>query len=82
MRFEFFPKAPERAAGVWVVRQGLLRFSLPITTGPKPGMSDYLPAPYGLPGFASPVEQIYPSLTPFLELADGRAVVAGDRADA
>jgi len=80
-RFEFFRKSPERAAGVWVVRDGPLRFALPITTGPKPGMSDYLPAPYGLPGFSSPVEQIYPSLTPFLELADGRTVVAGDGAD-
>ena len=81
MRFEFFRRTPERSAGVWVVRQGILRFALPITTGPKPGMSDYLPAPYGLPGFAAPVEQIYPSLTPFIELADGRTVVAGDGAD-
>ena len=81
MRFEFFRQSPERAAGVWVVRQGLLRFALPITTGPKPGMSDYLPAPYGLPGFAAPVEQIYPSLTPFVELADGRTIVAGDGAN-
>ena len=81
MRFEFFRKPPERSAGVWVVRQGMLRFALPITTGPKPGTSDYLPAPYGLPGFAAPVEQIYPSLTPFVELADGRTVVAGDGAD-
>ena len=80
-RFEFFRKSPERSAGVWVVRDGLLRFALPITTGPKPGMSDYLPAPYGLPGFAAPVEQIYPSLTPFIELEDGRTVVAGDGAD-
>ncbi len=81
MRFEFFLKGPERSAGVWVVRQGMLRFALPITTGPKPGMSDYLPAPYGLPGFAAPVEQIYPSLVPYVELADGRTVVAGDGAD-
>ena len=80
-RFEFFRKSPERSAGVWVVRQGTLRFALPITTGPKPGMSDYQPAPYGLPGFAAPVEQIYPSLTPFIELADGRTVIATDGAD-
>ena len=80
-RFEFFRKAPERSAGVWVVRHGTLRFALPITTGPKPGMSDYLPAPHGLPGFAAPVEQIYPALTPYVELADGRTVVAGDGAD-
>jgi len=44
-------------------------------------MSDYLPAPHGLSGFAAPVEQVYPSLTPFIELADGRQVVATDGAD-
>ncbi|HEY8410467.1 MAG TPA: hypothetical protein VIK76_03665 [Pyrinomonadaceae bacterium] len=80
-RFEFFRRSPERSAGVWVVRQGKLRFALPITTGPKPGISDYLPAPYGLAGFAAPVEQIYPVLTPQIELADGRVVVATDGAD-
>ena len=80
-RFEFFRKGPGRAAGVWLVRQQALRFALPITTGPKPGISDYLPAPYGLPGFAAPVEQVYPVLTPYLELADGRVVVATDGAD-
>jgi hypothetical protein len=80
-RFEFFRKSPERSAGVWVVRQGVLRFALPITTGPKPGLSDYLPGPHGLPGFAAPVEQIYPALTPYVELADGRTVVATDGAD-
>jgi len=80
-RFEFFRKTPERSAGVWVVRQGALRFALPITTGPKPGMSDYQPSPHGLPGFAAPVEQVYPSMTPFIELADGRTIVATDGAD-
>lgn len=80
-RFEFFRRTTERSAGVWVVRQGALRFALPITTGPKPGMSDYLPAPYGLAGFAAPVEQIYPVLTPHIELGDGRVVVATDGAD-
>lgn len=80
-RFEFFSKALERAAGVWVVRLGDLRFALPITTGPRPGISDYLPAPYGLPGFAAPVEQTYPVATPYLELVDNRVVVATDGAD-
>ena len=80
-RFEFFRKAPERSAGVWVVRQADLRFALPITTGPRPAISDYLPAPYGLPGFAAPVEQTYPVATPYFELADGRVVVATDGAD-
>ena len=80
-RFEFFRRSPEREAGVWLVRQGLLRFALPITTGPKPGLSDYLAAPHGLPGFAAPVEQSYPVLVPFIELSDGRTVVAGDGAD-
>ena len=54
---------------------------MPIATGTKPGVADYLPAPHGLPGFANPVEQVYPSLVPFLELADGRVLVAGDCAD-
>ena len=80
-RFEFFRRSPERSAGVWVVRQGMLRFALPLTTGPKPGTSDYLPAPHGLPGFAAPVEQIYPAMAPYVELADGRTVVATDGAD-
>ena len=80
-RFEFFNRGPGRAAGVWIVRQGALRFGLPITTGTKPGVADYLPAPHGLPGFAAPVEQLYPSLTPYLELNDGRILVAGDGAD-
>ena len=84
-RFEWFHRSPAgvgRSAGVWLVRQGPLRFALPITTGPKPGISDYLPAPYGLAGFAAPVEQIYPVLTPQIELEDGRVVVATDGADA
>jgi hypothetical protein len=79
-RFEFFRRG-ERAAGVWLVRQGPLYFTLPITTGTKPGVADYLPAPHGLPGFAAPVEQVYPSLVPFIELADGRVLVAADGAD-
>lgn len=80
-RFEFFRQNNERSAGVWLVRQGALRFALPITTGTKPGVADYLPAPHGLPGFAAPVEQIYPALTPFIELEDGRTIIATDGAD-
>jgi len=79
-RFEFFRRG-DRPAGVWLVRQGPIYFTLPIATGTKPGVADYLPAPHGLPGFANPVEQVYPSLVPFLELADGRVLVAGDAAD-
>ncbi len=66
---------------MWLVRQGPLSFTLPITTGTQPGVSDYLPAPHGLAGFAAPVEQIYPSLVPYLELEDGRVIVASDGAD-
>jgi hypothetical protein len=80
-RFEWFSQRTDRRFGVWVVRRGLLHFALPFTTGPKPGMSDYEPAPHGLPGFAAPVEQIYPCLVPFLELKDGSTIVAGDGAD-
>jgi hypothetical protein len=79
-RFEFFRRG-DRPAGVWLVRQGSIYFTLPIATGTKPGVADYLPAPHGLPGFANPVEQVYPSLVPFVELADGRVLVAGDAAD-
>src|SRR5260370_17649172 len=42
-RFEYFRKG-DRPAGVWLVRRGQLRFALPITTGPDPGISYYLPA--------------------------------------
>src|SRR5215472_8020072 len=42
-RFEYFRNTP-RPAGVWLVRQNDIRFVLPITTGPRPGVSDYLPA--------------------------------------
>jgi hypothetical protein len=79
-RFVFF-RHGERPAGVWLVRSGPMYFTLPITTGTKPGVADYLPAPHGLPGFANPVEQVHPSLVPFLELADGRVIVATDGAD-
>jgi hypothetical protein len=64
------------------VRQGALRFALPITTGTKPGVADYLPSPHGLPGFSAPVEQTSPALTPYIELDDGRVIVATDGADA
>jgi len=79
-RFVFFRRG-ERPAGVWLVRQGPVYFTLPITTGTKPGVADYLPAPHGLPGFANPVEQVYPAMVPFLELADGRMITAADGAD-
>lgn len=79
-RFEFF-QTRGRQAGAWLVRQGPLRFALPITTSTRPGVADYLPAPHGLPGFAAPVEQLVPALVPFLELGDGRTIVAADGAD-
>jgi hypothetical protein len=81
-RFEFFRQQSDRVAGVWVVRQSAaMRFALPITTGTRPGVADYLPAPHGLPGVAAPVERDIPALVPYLELADGRTIVAGDGAD-
>lgn len=79
-RFEFFRKGP-RPSGVWLVRQGRLKFSLPIVTGTQPGISDYLSAPYGFPGFNAPVEQFVPVMTPYVQLEDGRVIVAGDCAD-
>jgi hypothetical protein len=79
-RFEFFRRG-DRPAGVWLVRQGALRFALPITSGTKPGVADYLPSPHGLPGFAAPVEQVMPAGTSFIEMPDGRVLVATDGAD-
>ena len=66
---------------MWLVRAPRLRFALPFTTGTVSGIADYLPAPHGLAGFAVPVEQFVPALTPYLELEDGRRIVAGDCAD-
>ncbi len=77
-RFEFFRKDRDFQLGVWLVRQGNLKFALPITTGSKPGVGDYLAAPHGLAGFASTVEIVYPSMAPFLELEDGKTYVAGE----
>ncbi|MBS1792287.1 MAG: hypothetical protein JSS81_00455 [Acidobacteria bacterium] len=80
-RFEFFAKTPDRQSGVWLVRQGLLKFALPVTTGTKPAIADYLPAPYGLAGFAAPVEEVYPALVPFLTLDDGKTYATSEGAD-
>src|SRR5216684_2650408 len=80
-RFEYFRDGPGRKFGVWVVRQGNLHFALPFVTGPKAATSDYEPAPHGFPGFAVPVEKIYPCLVSFLELEDGRTIAPADGAD-
>jgi hypothetical protein len=79
-RFVFF-RHGDRPAGVWLVRQGQLRFALPITTGPKPALADYLPAPHGLPGFAAPVEQTVPAGASFFQMPDGTTLAATDGAD-
>ncbi|HXF11190.1 MAG TPA: hypothetical protein VN625_10430 [Desulfuromonadaceae bacterium] len=93
-RFDFFrnsssppavPSEDGRQAGVWLVRNWRLHFALPITTGGgsgfRAGLSDYQPAPHGLAGFAAPVEQIVPVLTPFLYLTNGQTIAACDGAD-
>jgi hypothetical protein len=80
-RFQYFHNGPGRKFGVWVVRQGTLHFALPFVSGPKAAISDYEPVPDGFPGFAFPVEKLYPCLVPFLELEDGRTIAAVDGAD-
>jgi len=80
-RFEDFRDGPGRKFGVWVVRQGNIHFALPFVSGPKAATSDYEPAPHGFPGFAVPVEKIYPCLVSFLELEDGRTIAPADGAD-
>lgn len=79
-RFEFFAKTGDKQSGVWLVRKGKFQFTLPITTGTKPAVADYLPAPYGLPGISNPVEEVYPSLVPFLELEDGKTYATSEGA--
>jgi len=79
-RFEFFSKSADKPEGVWLYRKGKFQFALPVTVGTKPAVADYLPAPYGLPGFAAPVEEVYPALVPFLKLDDG-TFAACDGAD-
>jgi hypothetical protein len=80
-RYVSFRNASGRQFGVWVVRNAKFHFALPFVTGPKAATSDYEPAPDGFPGFAVPVEQIYPCLTSFLELQDGSTIAAADGAD-
>jgi hypothetical protein len=78
-RFVYLRNGPGRNFGVWVVRQGNFHLALPFVTGPRAATSDYEPLPHGLPGFAAPVEKIYPCFVPFLELEDGR-MIAGPMA--
>ena len=80
-RFQYFRNGPGRKFAVWVVRQRNLHFVMPFVTGPKAATSDYEPGPDGFPGFAFPVEKLYPCLVPFLELEDGRTIAAVDGAD-
>ncbi|HQZ94900.1 MAG TPA: hypothetical protein PLP21_01205 [Pyrinomonadaceae bacterium] len=79
-RFEFFAKG-DKQEGVWLFREGNLRFALPITVGTKPAIADYLPAPFGISGFSAPVEEVYPSFVPFVTLADKKVYAAADGAD-
>lgn len=80
-RFEFFEKKTDRQFGVWLVRNGKFQFALPITTGTKPAIADYLPAPFGLPGFSAPVEEVYPAFVPYLELSDGKTYATSEGAN-
>lgn len=79
-RFEYFAKGGKQE-GVWLFREGKLRFALPITVGTKPAIADYLPAPFGISGFSAPVEEVYPSFVPFLTLTDNKVYAAADGAD-
>ena len=72
-RFEYFTKGTEKQEGVWLFRNGALRFALPITVGTKPAIADYLPCPIRTQWvFRTPVEEQYPSFVPFLTLSDGQ----------
>jgi hypothetical protein len=79
--FRYFATGADKQEGVWTYRHGSLAFALPITVGTKPAIADYLPAPFGLRGFAAPVEEVYPSFVPFLTLDDGKTYAGSDGAD-
>src|SRR5688572_7443353 len=80
-RFDFFARTADKQLGVWLVRQGKLQFALPVTVGPKPCIADYLPAPHGFTGFSAPVEEVYPSMIPFVTISNGETYSASDGAD-
>jgi len=80
-RFQYFRNGAGRIFGVWVVRHGKIQFALPFVMGPKAATSDYEPAPDGFPGYAAPVEQIYPCMVSFLELENGETIAPVDGAD-
>ena len=80
-RFEFFRRG-DRPAGVWLVRQGPLRFALPITSGTKPGVADYLPAPARASRLrAFPSSRPTPRAPPTSRCPTGGSSIATDGAD-
>jgi hypothetical protein len=71
----------DRPAGVWLVRQGPLRFALPITSGTKAGVADYCRRRMAFPDSRLPVEQTVPAGASYFEMADGKTLAATDGAD-
>lgn len=80
-RYESFVKDGDKKEGVWIYRKGRMHFAIPITVGTKPAVADYLPFPYGLPGVAAPVEEVFPAIVPFITLGDKKTYAASDGAD-
>jgi len=48
---KFFEKKKDRQYGVKHLSGKKFQFALPVTTGTKPAITDYLPAPFRLAGF-------------------------------
>ena len=79
-RFQYF--AHGNRPQVWSLGRACgSSFRIAVRDGPRAATSDYEPAPDCFPGFAAPVEKIYPCLVSFLELDDGRTITAADGAD-
>lgn len=79
-RWELFQPPPLRPAGVWIHRQPGLAFVLPVVG--NGALADYLPAPRGLPGLQTPVQQTVAAFVPFVTLEGGNVVTTCQGADA
>jgi hypothetical protein len=78
-RLERFQEQPLRPCAVWIHREPGLSFVLPVVGGGA--LADYLPAPRGLPGLQTPVEQTLPVLMPRVTTASGLQLTLCQGAD-
>jgi hypothetical protein len=80
-RFEYFRRAPDREAGVWLCDKVTYGSLCQLQLVPSQVCQTIFLFHMACRDFAAPVEQTFPILVPFVELSDGRKVVATDGAD-